>query len=92
MSVKASATGRTERHGPYVDNEIQDIYIYWPKETIDTHDLMLQEEEVQSVQYWKWNDYCERSRDGDPELVPRSEMYRTDFFPWLGNHIIQKQS
>lgn len=87
MSVPASATGQTERHGPYIDNEIQDLYIYWPKRTVETHDLILQKEEVESVEYWHWDDYCKRSCQGDETMVPRSEPYRQLFFPWLQNRI-----
>lgn len=87
MSVKASATGRTDRHGPYIDNEIQDIYIYWPQQTANVQNLTLQAEEVEEVDYWHWHDYCKRSCNGDITLVPRSDTYRERFFPWLQSRI-----
>lgn len=87
MSVKASATGYTERHGAYTDNEIQDIYVYWPMQTVGIDDMKLQLEEVERVEYWNWNDYRKRCCAGDESLVPRSAMYRQLFFPWLTKRI-----
>lgn len=89
MSVMASASGRTDLHGTYVDNEYQDIYLYWPAQTVSVENLVLQEEEVEEVGYWDWADYCRRSREGDVTLVPRSEMYRAQFFPWMQHRILQ---
>lgn len=83
MTVKCSATGSTERHGPYIDNELQDIYVYWPRQTVDIKDMILQEEEVECVEYWPWSSYCKRTYSKDDSLVPRSEMYQSEFFPWL---------
>ncbi|CAN8068577.1 unnamed protein product [Agarophyton chilense] len=82
-SVKASATGRTDRHGPYVDNEIQDIYVYRPKETVPPNRMILQREEVDKVEYWPWSEYRERCLNNDEILVPRSEMYKQKAFPML---------
>lgn len=91
MSVKATATGRTDRHGEYTDNEIQDIYVYDPKKTVPFTELILQEDEVESVEYWQWDDYCKRCNDGDETVVPRSELYRHEFFPWLSNYFQKVQ-
>lgn len=89
MSVKASATGRTDRHGTYVDNEFQDIYLYWPEKTVPVDNMVLQDDEVESVDYWHWNEYCQRLRLDEGSLVPRSEMYRAQFFPWMQFRILQ---
>lgn len=85
MSVRNSATGETQRHGKYKDNEIQDIYVYAPTADaeLQADSLTLQVEEVESVEYWKWSEYCERCNSGDNDLVPRSDEYRAKFFPWL---------
>lgn len=80
---KASAHGRTERHGEFVDNEIQDIYVYRPAETVAVQQFTLQKEEVDEVQYWDWREYRKRLTDGDEALVPRSSGYFERFFPWL---------
>lgn len=83
MSVKASATGETQRHGKFKDNEIQDIYVYNMGSAVPSSSFKLQEEEVELVEFWKWVDYSRRSNEGDETLVPRSDEYRTSFFPWL---------
>lgn len=80
---KASATGSTERHGKFLDNEIQDIYVYRPVGTVPLEQFTLQEEEVDEVQYWDWKEYRARLLKGDEELVPRSPGYFEQFFPWL---------
>lgn len=87
MTVKASARGSTKLHGAYTDNEIQDIYVYWPAETVAIEDMKQQVEEVEKVEYWSWDHYRERNCAGDEALVPRSHMYRQLFFPWLAKRI-----
>lgn len=82
-TVKASAVGSTEKHGPYQDNEIQDIYVYKPKTTIPTESMVLQSDEVDRVEYWPWQAYRERCLSDDHQLVPRSPMYRQIAFPLL---------
>lgn len=82
-AIKASATGRTERHGAYIDNEIQDVYVYWPNETVPEESMVLQEDEVEKIEYWTWDEYKERCLRGDETLVPRSSMYKDIVFPWF---------
>lgn len=91
MSVKTSAKGHTDLHGAYSDNEFQDIYIFWPEKSVQINEMALQKEEVDCVDYWQWNDYCERIANNDSELVPRSEMYQREFFPWLEHRITERQ-
>ncbi|KAI0562678.1 nudix hydrolase 3 [Gracilaria domingensis] len=86
-SVKASATGKTDRHGPYVDNEIQDIYVFRPRLTFPIERMVLQSEEVEQVQYWSWKEYQERSLRNDELLVPRSVMYKQKAFPRLAEAV-----
>lgn len=85
--MHASAEGHTARHGPYLDNEIQDIYVYWPQETFPTERMVLQTEEVDRVEYWDWKEYRRLSLRNDPELVPRSPMYKEKIFPWFDQEI-----
>lgn len=87
MTVKASAKGSTKLHGAYTDNEIQDIYVYWPAQTVAIEDMRQQVEEVEKVEYWNWDHYCMRYCTGDESLVPRGQMYRQRFFPWLTKRI-----
>lgn len=82
-TVKASAVGSTKKHGPYKDNEIQDIYVYKPKTTIPVDLMVLQSDEVDRVEYWPWQDYRERCMGDDQLLVPRSPMYKQIAFPLL---------
>lgn len=86
-SVQAMATGETKLHGKYKDNEIQDVYVYWPSRTVSIDDMRLQEEEVERVEYWKWNDYQARSLANDDLLVPRSPMYKRIVFPWISRQM-----
>lgn len=86
-SEKASATGSTARHGEFIDNEIQDIYVYRPEETVRIEDIVLQEEEVEAVAYWQWKDYRDKLLNDDDQLVPRSRGYFETFFPWLEKEI-----
>lgn len=89
-SEKASATGSTKRHGAFIDNEIQDIYVFQPKESYALSKLVLQEEEVETAEYWDWVDYRDRLLSGDEQLVPRSTGYFESFFPWLEKNIEEK--
>eukprot|EP00177_Eucheuma_denticulatum_P004459 GFKZ01008095.1.p1 GENE.GFKZ01008095.1~~GFKZ01008095.1.p1 ORF type:complete len:257 (+),score=32.35 GFKZ01008095.1:89-772(+) len=82
-SERMSARGSTEKYGEFVDNEIQDIYVYRPDKAVEVDELKLQEEEVEKVEYWKWDEYKARLLAGDMALVPRSEGYFERFFPWL---------
>lgn len=82
-SQKACATGSTKRHGKFSDNEIQDIYVYRPSQTVPLEQFVLQEEEVEAVEYWKWAEYRDRLLNNEEEMVPRSEGYFEVFFPWL---------
>lgn len=80
-SVKASAAGSTKKHGAYLDNEIQDVYLYRPMETFERENMVLQQEEVEKVEYWDWEHYRELSMKEDESLVPRSPMYKEIVFP-----------
>lgn len=91
MTVKAQATGSTMKHGTYMDNEIQDVYIFWPRCTVELEQLVLQEEEVERAEYWEWTEYVKRTALGDEGLVPRSPMYRELFFPWLSARIAARR-
>lgn len=82
-SEKASATGSTERHGKFQDNEIQDIYVFIPERTIEIQSLKLQKEEVERVEYWNCTEYRQRLQQGDQQLVPRSPGYFLNVFPYL---------
>lgn len=86
-SERASARGSTDRHGKFLDNEMQDIYVYRPAETVPLEKLVLQKEEVEEAQYWNWKEYRDRLRNGDQTLVPRSEGYFERFFPWLEREV-----
>lgn len=88
MSVKSSNTGETPKHGKFIDNEIQDIYVYMPEKTIDTNAMLLQREEVEKVVYQDWNEYCRRVIDEDDDVVPRSAEYQDRFFPWLTRRLV----
>lgn len=87
MSCTGMERGSTERHGSFVDNEIQDIYVYVAKETIPIERFTLQAEEVDMVEYWNVHDYLNAIRNGDQSFVPRSQNYLNTFFPWLEEHI-----
>lgn len=81
--VRASATGETEKHGKFVDNEIQDIYAFFPEVTIPVEGFRLQVEEVEKVEYWDVAAYRAALDAGDARFVPRCPDYDTVFFPWL---------
>lgn len=90
-SERMSARGSTEKYGEFVDNEIQDIYVYRPDKAVEVDELVLQEEEVDKVEYWKWDEYKARLLAGDVALVPRSEGYFERFFPWLERKVQGRQ-
>lgn len=86
-SEKTSAKGWTRRHGDFEDNEIQDIYVYRPVNSVAVSDLVLQKEEVETVEYWNWREYRRRLLRRDETLVPRSAGYFDRFFPWLEREV-----
>ena len=90
FSVKARAVGATSRHGSFQDNEIQDVYVLLRECEIAPEDLILQTEEVEGAQYWKWKEYREALQGEDERFVPRSEEYISLFDKCLSN--IQSKS
>ncbi len=75
FSAKALSRGHTKRHGAFVDNEIQDVYVFRREREVELGELVLQEEEVEGVQYWTWPEFRDAQRSGDARFVLRSKEY-----------------
>lgn len=67
--------GETEKHGKFIDNEIQDVYVFRRGKQVAVEELVLQEEEVADVRYWSWPEFRDAQRRGDERFVPRSKEY-----------------
>lgn len=81
FQARACNIGRTEKHGEFIDNELQDVYVAKKNNSgdidinLDVKSLKLQEEEVERVEYWDWCTFKQKQLDGDAHFVPRTKEY-----------------
>lgn len=75
FQVRSYNTGSTVKSGSFIDNELQDIFIYKREKEVSLDELKLQKEEVSDAQWWNWADFCEAQRKGDDRFVPRPSKY-----------------
>ena len=77
--------GEAGKHGRFLDNEFQDVYVVEGKD-LEVADLQLQDEEVAGVKYVHYKQYELGLKQQDPQFVPRPVEYQRRFFKWLGDH------
>jgi isopentenyldiphosphate isomerase len=85
FTARAVAEGETLRHGRFLDREFQDVYLY-EGGNVSVDEVVLQEEEVESVQYWDVDEYERALERKDDAFVPRSFEYSAELFPRLRKH------
>lgn len=75
FEVRSYNTGTTDKSGSFIDNELQDIYVYKREKEVSLDELKLQEEEVAGVRWWNWPEFRDAQRNGDERFVPRPSKY-----------------
>lgn len=79
FTVTSSIMGETAKHGKYLCQEYQDVFILWLREHDSPMDTTmfapLVEEEVSGFEIMDGNELMKRLRHGDEEFVPRSTEY-----------------
>lgn len=73
--MRACNRGATLKHGAFVDNELQDVYILRRAGDVKLDEIVLQREEVEDVRYFPWSEFLRAQRSSDPNFVPRSLQY-----------------
>lgn len=89
FTVRAVAIGETPMHGPYVDREFQDVYLFAPtlpgnsEKDVSIEDICIQKEEVDEVRYWNVDEYEQAIRLEDPKFVPLGDEYSQLLFEFF---------
>lgn len=80
FEARACNTGYTEKHGSFIDNELQDVYVLRRNgNDVRIDEVSLQAEEVAEVRYFSWAHFRDAQRANDPHFVPRSLQYMDRF-------------
>lgn len=75
FEAHACNRGETEKHGKFIDNELQDVYILRRDTDVTLHELVLQKEEVEDAKYWPWPQFRDAQRNANTAFVPRTPQY-----------------